>query len=1053
MVTSKLVRFVLLSLLVFVTAAAAAAAPPADVPGQIVLSLQPGQTLSLDKRAGIPHTGIEALDAVISEHGVTNIEPLFGGVVAMFDNPATRADLARHYIVNHADKAGNDAVNAAFGRLSMVEECVSDQLLPVHGTAYMPNDLAGPQWYLRNQSLGGRDIRALGGWAEAMGDTNVVVAVLDTGIDWHHPDLGGSHPDHVNGALWTNWDEYYGTPGVDDDSNGHIDDIRGWDFVNVSAATVWPGEDPGPPDNDPADFEGHGTAVAGCTSPLTDNGIGIAATSPGCKIMAVRIGYMHADGNGYSNATYMAQGFTYATAMGADIINLSYGTGYSSSFFSAIRAALDAGLVICVAAGNDNDQNAGYLQNFADDRVLTVAASQSNDGKSSFSCYGEWIDVTAPGTGIYTTAYSWQTGESTYSSVDGTSLSSPITAGACALIWSANPGWTSAQVADHIQQTCDNIDDVNPGYAGLLGHGRINLLRALGDNVQLVPQEYADVQDALNSATAGDTVKILASEALGHFTVEGKGLQVLGGYAAGYVDRDPLGTPTVVQANGAEPALEFYSDVTLATVVDGFVLRGGGGRTFADIPYSGRYGGGIVISHQSPTLRNLLITDNGVGSSSQLGCGGGILLHNSAAVVENVTITGNTGIYGSGLFIYQGAPTLSDVTIDANIVRLDNMSYSPRGGGLYVADADVSCTNVTVTNHLDVSLGGGIYVADVNGTASLTMTGGEVSGNTTVTNGAGIALFGGSLDLLDVAITGNTPTPAATFMGGGGIYADGTTVILDGVTLTGNEAHSGSALQAASSPDVQIANTLVAGNSASLFGGTIYISNGTSATIASTTVVDNYSSAGGAGLNVVNTPLSLTNTISAFNTGGSTIANGVAASSVTAISCNDVFGNDNANYGGIADPTGSDGNVSVDPEFCNPVEGDYRVDPDGPCAPEQSGGCGLIGALEADCGTVNAVENPEVPVAFSVDQNFPNPFNPVTTIRFALPTAGRTQVVVFDLRGRMVKTLVNGELAAATHVVQWSGDDNHGRPAAAGIYFYRVTSGANQEVGRMALIK
>ena len=116
-------------------------------------------------------------------------------------------------------------------------------------------------------------------------------------------------------------------------------------------------------------------------------------------------------------------------------------------------------------------------------------------------------------------------------------------------------------------------------------------------------------------------------------------------------------------------------------------------------------------------------------------------------------------------------------------------------------------------------------------------------------------------------------------------------------------------------------------------------------------------------------------------------------------------------------------------------------------------GCGIIGALEASCGGTNAVDDPAVPVAFRVDQNFPNPFNPATTIRFALPAAARTSVVIYDLKGRAVKTLVDTDLAAATHTYQWRGRDDHGRGAAAGIYFYKVTSGDHQATGRMALIK
>jgi len=1049
----RLFRPTLLATLVLVALAAGAlAGSGTEVPGRVLLALAPGQTLTIDKNADGIHTGVAAIDAVIAKHGVTSIEPLFGGMIESFDDPETRADLARHYLVLHAGKSGNTALNTELSALGVVEEAISDMAMPAHGQAYIPNDLAGPQWFLRNSSVGGSDVRALGGWAETLGDSNVIVAVCDSGVDWHHPDLGGPHPDHVNGAVWTNWAEYYGTPDTDDDLNGFVDDFRGWDFVNVSEGAVMEGEDFGPPDNDPADFGGHGTLVSGCIAPITDNGIGVAATAPGCKIMALRVGYLTPSGDGLGLMSYFAQAFTYAAANGCKVINLSYGTSPSSSFNTAIQAALAAGAIIFNSAGNDNEDSPGYLGTYNDGRVLSVAATNWNDGKSDFSNYGDWIDICAPGSSIYTTAYSWQSGESTYGTTQGTSFASPIAAGVCALIWSAHPGHSSTEIVALIENTCDNIDHLNPGLDGLLGHGRVNLLRALGDNIQLVPQEYADVQDAINVATPGDTVKILGSEMLSKVTVVGKGLQVLGGYDTGYVDRDPVGTPTTIDGNPTAPALEFLGAVDATTVVDGFIVQNGGGRTFSDIPYSGRYGGGMVISNQSPTLRNLVFRDNTVGTSSQLGCGGGFLLHNSDAVLENITVTGNTATLGAGVFIYQGTPTFTDVVVEGNTLITDDFGNDALGGGIHILDADVTFNNLTVGSHLDAVRGGGIYVAMVTDPPTLTVNTGAISGSTAVSNGGGIYINGGTLDLTDVMIADNAPTAAATFMSGGAIFANQSTVLLDGVTLSGNSAQAGGALQAAGAPDIQIDGSVITGNATTLFGGTVYLTGSVGATITSTTIADNSSSGGGAGINAATTPLTVSNTIVAFNTGGAATANGIAATGGATLNCNGVFGNDGANYGGVADPTGSDGNISVDPMFCDRPEGDYRVDPAGPCGPD-NGGCGIIGALEAVCGPVNPVIDGEVPVAFAVGQNYPNPFNPITSIEFAIPAAARTTVVVYDVRGRMVKTLVDGDLPAATHGVQWRGDDAFGRPAAAGVYFYRVTSGAHTAVGRMALIK
>jgi len=200
----------------------------------------------------------------------------------------------------------------------------------------------------------------------------------------------------------------------------------------------------------------------------------------------------------------------------------------------------------------------------------------------------------------------------------------------------------------------------------------------------------------------------------------------------------------------------------------------------------------------------------------------------------------------------------------------------------------------------------------------------------------------------------------------------------------------------------------------------------------------------------------MTNNIIAFNTGATSYANGVSVPAAPAsFGCNDVFDNVGANYSGMTDPTGTNGNISADPMFCDSVAGDYGISEDSPCSIANSGGCGLIGALDVDCGDTSPAPDSEglIPVAFRVEQNFPNPFNPSTTIRFALPSAAHTQVVIFDLAGRRVKTLVDGMLSAQVHEAIWTGEDDAGRDVSTGVYFYRVSSGDELAVGRMALIK
>ena len=1026
-------------------------------PDRVLVVFDTGVKLNVDKSGDTPRVGVAALDAIAVRHGVTEISQLYHGLYEHLADKASRDDLSRIYAIDFdPGKTDLDAVLADYRKADLVDQVFTVDICRMYGTAFFPNDLNN-QYYLRNTSIGGGDVRALGGWAEALGDSNIIVAVGDSGVDWNHPDLGGTHPDRVNGSIWTNWAEYYGNPGVDDDGNGKIDDIRGWDFVDLAPGSGWPGEDVEDQDNDPSDWDGHGTGCSGCIAPITNNGIGIAGTAPGCKIMALRVGWLPAGETlGVVRMDFASQAMLYASAMGAKIFNASWG---SSSFLSfAVASCLNSGMLIFTAAGNDNNEEASYLCGYpdgsgSDTRVLAVAATNSSDGKASFSNYGTWVDLSAPGAGIYTTYYNYVAGESSYATVDGTSFASPLAAGAAALLWSANPSASNTSISSLLRNSCDNINSLNPGYEGKLGAGRVNLLKALGDDVQQVPGEFTYISDAMNCAAVGDTIKVLGGHNLGATTMVGKSMPILGGYDASYAGRDPVGNPSLIQGSPTGPALQFFGTVTNDCVVDGFAVSGGGGRTFADIPYSGKYGGGILLNQHSPTMRNITVTGNSVGNNTTLGLGGGIAMYNSSAVLENISVTGNTGIYGAGVFIYQGAPTLTDVAIDGNTLRQDNLSNPPRGGALHVIDASPVLTNVTCDGHADAEKGGGIYATNLNATVSLSMTGGSVSGNTAKANGAGIFIDGGILSLTDVTIADNTQNAAATFMNGGGLYANAATVDIDGVLATGNSAQAGGGLMIVGGPSADVANTLVAGNSALVFGGNLHIANSTAGTVTNVTIADNSCTPGGAGLYSIGTPLTVSNTISAFNTGGTAIANGMYITGGGTLSCNDVFGNDGVAYGGIADPTGTGGNIALDPQFCDRGTGDYRVNPSGPCAPANSGGCDLIGALEASCGETNAVEDPQVPVAFRVDQAFPNPFNPMTSIRFALPAAARTTVMVYDVRGRTVKTLVNDTLPAATHVVQWQGDDDRGRAVSAGIYFYRVTSGDHTAVGRMALIK
>ncbi len=1025
-----------------------------QVQDRVVITVTAGTKMTFEKSGDVVRVGVPSLDALSERFAVKDMEQMYAGMTTNMKSKSDKDLLSRVWAVDFPAEMGLKAVQAAYAALPEVQDVRLVDICKMYD-AYLPNDVASAQYYLRNMNLGGGDLRAVGAWNQALGDSNIIVAVGDSGVDWHHPDLGGPHPDKVNGALWTNWEEYNGIANYDDDGNGKIDDIRGWDFVNMPASEGWPDEDVTGADNDPMDYESHGTMCAGCVTAITGNGIGIAGTAPGVKVMAIRVGWLpNGETGGLVRMDFAAQGIVYAMDNGAKIFNASWGSSIYLS--NAVTSAQNAGMLIITAAGNDNNDEASWLGTRSG--VIAVAATDQNDVRASFSCFGAWVEIAAPGVGIYSTHYNRFTQSSGYASWDGTSFASPITAGAAALLWSANPTMSYQEITGLLMHNADNIDELNPGYAGLLGAGRVNMLRALGDTEHRYPEEFPTIFDAINSAADGDIIAIEGGITVdGPITVLGREVQVLGGYSSDYTSRDPINNPTTVQGVINNSVLKFYGDVENTTVVDGFLLTGGGGLNFSGIPYSGIYGGGVQLHNVSPTLRNLEITGNSVGSTSVLGLGGGMMINNSHAVLENINIHGNTGIYGAGVFINNSTPTMTDCIIEGNTVITDNMSYTPHGGGMHLVNSTVTMTDCSVSNHTDCDQGGGIYSSDAS---LLNMTGGEITNNDAVNNGGGIYHNGGSLNLVGVTISENSNLPASTFMNGGGIFAEAASVNLDSLVVEANTANAGGGVSLNTCTQADVSNSVFLGNSGQFFGGAIHFNNNTAGTLSGNTIVENDATfSGGAGIYVQGSFVpDMSNNLIAFNTGGTSFGNGVAVPSAPAeYLCNDVFSNANSDYSGMADPTGTGGNISADPLFCNQGTGNLNLESGSPCSADGSGGCGLIGALGGDCsgGPPSGVDDDEgnIPVAFRVEQNFPNPFNPSTTIRFALPSAAHTRVVIFDLAGRKVKTLVDGMLTAQNHEAVWTGKDEGGRAVSAGVYFYRVSSGEHLSVGRMALIK
>ncbi|MEY3067235.1 MAG: hypothetical protein RLZZ532_4027 [Cyanobacteriota bacterium] len=322
--------------------------------------------------------------------------------------------------------------------------------------ATTPNDPGYSQlWGLNNIGQSGgtadADIDAPEAWDIQKGNQNLVIGVIDTGVDYDHPDLSAN--------IWTNPGEIAGD-GIDNDSNGYIDDVRGWDFAYN--------------DNNPMDVHGHGTHVAGTIAGKGNNGVGVTGVAWNAKIMPLK--FLNDSGWGYLSDAILA--INYATAKGVKLTNNSWGGGgYSQALYGAINTAGQQGALFIAAAGNDgtnNDIYPAYPASYNLSNIISVASTTRTDGLSYFSNYGATtVDLGAPGSDIYSTLPN-----SSYGTYSGTSMASPHVTGAAALLWSQNPTWTAQQIKNRLMSTGDSISALN---GKTVSGKRLNINNALSN--------------------------------------------------------------------------------------------------------------------------------------------------------------------------------------------------------------------------------------------------------------------------------------------------------------------------------------------------------------------------------------------------------------------------------------------------------------------------------------------------------------------------------------------------------------------------------------------
>ncbi len=345
----------------------------------------------------------------------------------------------------------------------------------------IPNDpMFNQQWHYHSAIY--RDIDLPEAWDIQTGDTSVIVSIMDTGADLDHPDLLPN--------LWINKDEIPNN-GVDDDNNGYIDDIHGWNFDQNN--------------NDPSDYQDHGTHTAGTVAAATNNQIGVAGVAggfgnnDGARLMICRV--LGPGGGSPHNA------FIYAADNGSVISSNSWGYISGSTpvpYPYIVRQAIDyfianagsvtgspiQGGVVVTSAGNEggNFPNASGAYH----PVIAVAATDPYDAKASFSNYGTWVDISAPGVAVMSTF-----NNGGYGSMQGTSQACPHVSGVLALMASEFPGITNTNARSLVEFAVDNIDIQNPAYIGMLGSGRLNASYVVQDAAALQQGTVTDFSTSL----------------------------------------------------------------------------------------------------------------------------------------------------------------------------------------------------------------------------------------------------------------------------------------------------------------------------------------------------------------------------------------------------------------------------------------------------------------------------------------------------------------------------------------------------------------------------
>ncbi len=451
------------------------------LPGVVVVKFKPNVVPSMQKLYNVP----ELQKRIVNEANPTAMNSVLSLLKVKIDKASEV--LNNIYLVHYSGTVTPAMMAQSLEQNPYVEFAEPHYMYKVNSTESIPSDsLISTQYALKV-------IQAFQAWNITMGSPTVSVGIVDTGVNWMHPDL---YPNIWHNPHWRTDTQYPA-------------DSIGWDFGG-NGNNGNPTPDNNPQEDFPPPYE-HGTHVAGIVAAAgVDSGtVGVA---PGCKIMCVKASEKDlVDPNtGFPYIVFGFEGIIYAADNGARVINCSWGgVGYSQYEQDVIDYAAAKGALVVAAAGNDNSeefQTPAYYQG-----VLSVAATDQNDVKTYFTNYSYNVSVSAPGLDIISTY-----GTDSYATLNGTSMASPCAAGVAALVASEYPNYTAQQIMEQVRVSSDNIYNINPTFADMLGFGRVDAYRALtvsSPGVQISGITLSDSAGGNNDGifTDGETIQVFGT--------------------------------------------------------------------------------------------------------------------------------------------------------------------------------------------------------------------------------------------------------------------------------------------------------------------------------------------------------------------------------------------------------------------------------------------------------------------------------------------------------------------------------------------------------------